>query len=70
MLLRNINPTLGMCNGTRLIIMQLGSWIIEAKIITGNNVGAKVVIPQIVLTAKDSKWPFVLRRKQFPMKVR
>ncbi|XP_031404537.1 uncharacterized protein LOC116213655 [Punica granatum] len=59
MLLRNINSALGMCNRTRLIITQLGAWIIEAKIITGTNVGAKVLILRIVLTAKNSKWPFV-----------
>ncbi|CAJ2669278.1 unnamed protein product [Trifolium pratense] len=69
MLLRNINPALGMCNGTRLIITHLGDWVIEAKIITGCNVGSKVLIPRIVLTSDDSKWPFQLRRKQFPLKV-
>ena len=69
MLLRNINPALGMCNGTRLIILHLGERIIEAKIITGSNVGSKVLIPRIVLTSDDSKWPFILRRKQFPIKV-
>lgn len=69
MLLRNINPALGMCNGTRLLITHLGDWIIEAKIITGSNVGSKVLIPRVVLTSNDSKWPFHLRRKQFPIKV-
>lgn len=69
MLLRNINPALGMCNGTRLIITHLGERVIEAKIITGSNVGSKVLIPRIVLTSNDSKWPFLLRRRQFPIKV-
>ena len=69
MLLRNINPALGMCNGTRLIITHLGEQVIEAKIITGSNVGSKVLIPRIVLTSNDSKWPFLLRRRQFPIKV-
>ncbi|XP_057421492.1 uncharacterized protein LOC130715411 [Lotus japonicus] len=69
MLLRNINPALGLCNGTRLIILRLGDRVIEAKILTGSNIGAKVLIPRIVLTKNDSKWPFILRRKQFPIKV-
>lgn len=69
MLLRNINPALGLCNGTRLLITRLREWIIEAKIITGSNLGLKVLLPRIVLTAADPKWPFVLRRKQFPIKV-
>ena len=40
MLLRNINPAYG----TRLLIMHLRHWIIEANIITGSNVGEKVRI--------------------------
>ena len=53
MLLRNINPSMGLCNGTRLIILQLGIKIIEAVIITGSHKGEKVLIPRIVLTYQD-----------------
>ncbi|KAG5235298.1 replication protein DNA-binding [Salix suchowensis] len=35
MLLRNISPSMGLCNGTRLIITQLSSKVIQAQIITG-----------------------------------
>lgn len=35
MLLRNLNQTDGLCNGTRLIVTQLGDKIIQAKLITG-----------------------------------
>ncbi|XP_021971489.1 uncharacterized protein LOC110866655 [Helianthus annuus] len=35
MLIRNINQTLGLCNGTRLLISQLLPTVIEARIITG-----------------------------------
>ncbi|GJR15788.1 helicase [Tanacetum coccineum] len=31
MLLRNVNPTKGLCNGTRLIITELGEFVIHAK---------------------------------------
>ncbi|KAL8140209.1 hypothetical protein V2J09_006230 [Rumex salicifolius] len=34
MLLRNVNPTHGLCNGTHLIITHLGDWVIEVEIIT------------------------------------
>ena len=69
MLLRNVNQKLGMCNGTRLIMTHLGTWIIEAKIITGSNIGTKVFIPRIVLSPTESKWPFILKRRQFPLKI-
>ncbi|WOL01809.1 ATP-dependent DNA helicase PIF1-like [Canna indica] len=40
-LLRNINQSIELCNGTRLIILRLGKWFIEAEIITGSNIGDK-----------------------------
>ncbi|XP_076918697.1 uncharacterized protein LOC143579202 [Bidens hawaiensis] len=44
-LLRNLNPTDGLCNGTRLIVTKLLPRIIEAKIMTGNRIGHRVYIP-------------------------
>ena len=69
MLLRNLNQNAGLCNGTRLVITKLGTWVIEAKIITGTNIGAHVFIPRITLSPSESKWPFLLKRRQFPISV-
>ena len=69
MLLRNINQAAGLCNGTRMTITQLGNRYIEAQIITGTHVGDKVYIPKIVMSPSDSKWPFVLKRRQYPLSV-
>jgi ATP-dependent DNA helicase PIF1 len=69
MLLRNINQSAGLCNGTRMTITQLGKNYIEAKIITGTHVGYKVYIPRIIMSPSDSKWPFVLKRRQYPLSV-
>ena len=49
---RNINLALRMCNGTELLIIYLGGWIIEVKEIINQY---KSSYPWIVLTAKDSK---------------
>ncbi|CAB4425284.1 unnamed protein product [Rhizophagus irregularis] len=38
-LLRNLNPSEGLCNGTRLIIRGLQSKVIDAEIMTGSNIG-------------------------------
>ncbi|KAK9715851.1 hypothetical protein RND81_06G194000 [Saponaria officinalis] len=68
MLLRNIKPSQGLCNGTRLIITRTGKFIIEARIITGSKVGTQVLIPRIVMTTTDTKIPFILKRRQYPLK--
>jgi ATP-dependent DNA helicase PIF1 len=33
MMMRNVNPSKGLCNGTRIIVTQTGKRIIEAQII-------------------------------------
>ena len=69
MLLRNINQAAGLCNGTRMTITQLGNKYIEAQIITGTHVGEKVYIPRIIMSPNDSKYPFVVKRRQYPLSV-
>ncbi|XP_063936287.1 uncharacterized protein LOC108226331 [Daucus carota subsp. sativus] len=67
MLLRNLNQTEGLCNGTRLLITRLGKWSIRADIISGTHVGQNVTIPRIIMSPTDSKLPFKLNRRQLPV---
>ena len=69
MLLRNLDPKGGLCNGTRLQITQLCTQIVEAKVITGDIIGHIVLIPTVNLTPTDTKLPFKMRRRQFPLSV-
>jgi ATP-dependent DNA helicase PIF1 len=69
LLLRNFNQSIGLCNGTRLIIKRLDQRVIEAKIIIGNNVGKRVFIPHIIMSPSRTNWPFVLRHRQFLVQV-
>ena len=69
MLIQNLNQNASLCNGTRSVITKLGTWVIEAKIITGNNIGIHVFIPRITLSPSDSKWPFLWKRRHFPVSV-
>ncbi|XP_020108369.1 uncharacterized protein LOC109724099 isoform X2 [Ananas comosus] len=69
MLLRNISQHSGLCNGTRLIVTQLASKVIEAQIFTGNHAGRKVYIPRILTHVTETKWPFILKRRQFPIRL-
>jgi len=67
MLLRNLDQAEGLCNGTRLTITRLGNHVIEAKIITGKNIGNLVYIPRMSMSSSESPWPFKLVRRQFPI---
>jgi ATP-dependent DNA helicase PIF1 len=69
MLLRNVDQTLGLCNGTRLIITRMGTYVLEAKVISGSNIGDKVFIPMLSLTPSDKRIPFSFQRRQFPIVV-
>ncbi|XP_057249974.1 uncharacterized protein LOC125496547 [Beta vulgaris subsp. vulgaris] len=70
MLLRNIDQSSGLCNGTRLVVKHLGDRIIEAIVVSGSNLGNKVFIPRMTLTPSDStKFPIKFQRRQFPLVV-
>ena len=69
MLLRNINQSIGLCNGTRLIVTALGNMVIEAQIMTGTHIRRTVLIPRISQTLKNTKLPFTMERRQFPVKI-
>ncbi|KAH1238737.1 ATP-dependent DNA helicase PIF1 [Glycine max] len=67
MLLRNLDQTQGLCNGTRLIITRLAKHVIAADIISGTNIGDHVYIPRMSMSPSQSPWPFKLLRRQFPI---
>lgn len=69
MLLRNLNQSEGLCNGTRLIVTALGEMVLEAQIITGSHISKTVLIPRISLALKNTRLPFVLERRQYPVKI-
>ncbi|XP_058779294.1 uncharacterized protein LOC131653222 [Vicia villosa] len=57
----------GLCNGTRLIVTRLANNVIEAKIISGKNIGNLFYIPRMSMSPSESPWPFKLIRRQFPI---
>ncbi|KAK0589998.1 hypothetical protein LWI29_021282 [Acer saccharum] len=54
MLLRNIHQSNGLCNGTRLLITKLDNHVIEAKILSGNNMDQIVLIPRMTMTPSSA----------------
>jgi len=69
MLLRNIDQSLGLCNGTRLIITKIGKSVLEGRVISGSNIDEKVFISRLSLTPSVNRIPFKFKRKQFPISV-
>lgn len=69
MLLRNIDHSSGLCNGTRLVITKMGKYVLEGKVISGSNIGHKVYIPRLSLTPDDIRIPFKFQRRQFPLTI-
>ncbi|CAH9060704.1 unnamed protein product [Cuscuta epithymum] len=69
MLLRNIDQSEGLCNGTRLIVTRLGNHVIGARIMSEGNDGDEIYIPRMCMSPSQSPWPFKLIRRQFPIMV-
>jgi hypothetical protein len=69
MLLRNLNQTAGLCNGTRMLVAEIGHRILKCVVLTPSGVGEEVFIPRIALNTTDAKWPFTLQRRQFPVRI-
>ncbi|XP_057425596.1 uncharacterized protein LOC130718957 [Lotus japonicus] len=67
MLLRNIDQSAGLCNGTRLIVNDLSPNVIGATVLTGTNIGEKIFIGRMSMVPNDSGYPFKFERRQFPI---
>ena len=65
MVLGNLCPKEGLCNGTRMIVTRLGLCCIEVQILSGDFHGQRKLIPRIMLSTAEGELPFVLTRKQF-----
>jgi hypothetical protein len=68
MLLRNLDVSEGLCNGTRLVVTELCNNIIKAKIITGEYSGREVHIPRITIDSSKSQLGCTMQRHQFPVR--
>jgi ATP-dependent DNA helicase PIF1 len=70
LLLRNLNKSMGLANGTRLIVTELRQHTIKAQIVTqGAFYMTEVIIPRIDLVTDNKQLPFQFRRRQFPVQL-
>ena len=66
MLLRNLNPREGLCNGTKLIYKRcLDNKLLECQVV-GNL--RTVLLPRITFIPKPGEYPFEWHRRQFPVR--
>eukprot|EP00501_MAST-03F_sp_TOSAG23-6_P001966 GSMAST32.ASY1.ANO1.2050.1 assembled CDS len=69
MLLRNLDPDSGMCNGSRFIVTHLGTNFIKGVLANGSKKGNTIIVPRITLIPNNTRFPFTLRRRQFPIRL-
>ena len=58
MLIRNLNISEGLCNGTRLLILNLSNNLIKCEILTGDKKGPIVFLNRITLYSSENDYPF------------
>lgn len=69
-LLCNLDPPNGLCNGTRLVVTKMAPRIIEGRILGGRHNGMTVMIPRIVIpSSSSSSHAFRFLRIQFPLRL-
>ncbi|XP_019417240.1 PREDICTED: uncharacterized protein LOC109328290 [Lupinus angustifolius] len=59
MLLRNLDQSEGLCNGTRLVVTKMTNHVLEAKIMSGKNIRNITYIPRLSMSSSQSPWPFM-----------
>ena len=69
MILRNLNPGEGVCNGSRGVVTRMSNRVLEVRLLTGDNAGKTTFIPRLSITPSTTQVPFEFCRRQFPVKV-
>jgi len=68
MVLRNLYPADGVCNGTKGIVKRMSLQVIEIELISEEHQSKRIFIPRIIHIPSQSQVPFKFERKQFPLK--
>ncbi len=69
-LLCNLDPSAGLCNGTCMHVERCGERVVECKILGGKHAGKMVFIPRIPLSPPSSaELPFEFHHTQFPLRL-
>lgn len=66
-LMRNIDQSNGLCNGTRLTVKRFGDHVIQCTVLTGTKAGSTVLIPRMTMNTNNTNLPFQFQRRQLPI---
>jgi hypothetical protein len=71
MLIKNLDVTQGLCNGTRMQILSARDFTLRCRLLTGTRAGTEVLIPKIMFTYGDepSQRGMKFTRLQFPVRL-
>ncbi len=69
MLLRNLDPQNGLCNGTRMILLEIRPRVLRCRILGGDHAGKEVYIPRITIEPSSEDLPIPLSCQQFPVRL-
>jgi hypothetical protein len=69
MILKNLDPSNGVCNGSRGILTWFGRRVLEVRLLTGHHARETVFIPRLYNQPSDDQNAFKFTRKQFPIKL-
>ena len=69
MILRNLNPGEGVCNGSQGIVTRMSNRVLEVQLLTGDHAGKSTFIPWMSTILSLTQVPFEFCRRQFPVKV-
>ena len=67
MLLHNLDPSSGLCNGTRLVLTRIKPQVLECQILSGVGYGNIVLIPRISIEPSTEDIPVKFKHCQFPV---
>jgi hypothetical protein len=69
-LLRNLSPSHGLCNGSRMIVLQMSERVLQVRLLGGDHDGEVAFIPRISLIPTSTPaFTFKIKRRQFPVRL-
>jgi ATP-dependent exoDNAse (exonuclease V) alpha subunit len=69
MILKNLDPVNGVCNGSRGVLIRFRNRVMEVELITGDHAIHKVFVPRINNYPTEEQVAFKFTRRQFPIRL-